>query len=231
MTQKTNFTFSGVFRRLAACFLAGLLVILPAVLTIAIVAWVAGFIYRLIGQGTPIGNGLRSLGLNFVANNTAAYAIGWAFVLLLIFGLGFLVEIGAKRFLTRIFDAVAKRVPIIGGVYDTSKQLVGMFDQKNQSEMKSMEVVWCFFGSAGGAGVLALMPTAKRFRIRDRDYQVVIIPTAPVPFGGALVFVPVESVKPAEMSVDGLMSIYVSMGITSPEFISQGATAESAPAP
>lgn len=229
MPTKTQLTMSGVLHRLAGCFLAGLLVVLPAVLTIGIVVWVAGFINNLIGQGTAIGNGLRSLGLHFVANNTAAYALGWAFVLLLIFGLGLLVEMGAKRFLTRVFDAIAKRVPIVGGIYGTSKQLVAMFDQKNQSEMKSMEVVWCFFGHHGGAGVLALMPTPQRFRIRDRDYQVVIIPTAPVPFGGALVFVPAECVQPAEMSVDGLMSIYVSMGITSPEFIGKGDAEKSAP--
>jgi uncharacterized membrane protein len=44
-------------------------------------------------------------------------------------------------------------------------------------------------------------------------------PNGPVPFGGALVFMPSESVQPADMSVDGLMSIYVSMGITTPQFL------------
>ena len=35
---------SKVWRRIAACFLVGLLVILPLVLTIAIVVWVTGFV-------------------------------------------------------------------------------------------------------------------------------------------------------------------------------------------
>lgn len=213
--------FSGILRRLAACFLAGLIVVLPAVLTIGIVVWVAGFINGLIGQGTPLGNGLRAVGLQFVSNNTGAYAVGWVVVLLAIFGLGLLVQMGAKRFLTKLFDSIAKRVPLVGGIYGTSKQLVSMFDQKNQSDMKSMKVVWCFFGSSGGAGLLALMPSSERFRINGREFHVVIIPTSPVPFGGALVFVPAESVSPADMSVDGLMSIYVSMGITTPEFLNK----------
>ena len=210
---------TGIFKRLASVFLAGLLVVLPAVLTIGIVVWVAGFIHGLIGPGTTLGNGLRSLGLHFVTNGAAAYVIGWVFVLASVFGLGLLVNMGAKRFLQRMFDAVAKRVPLIGGVYGTSKQLVAMFDQKGETDMKAMRVVWCFFGKEAGAGVLALMPSPEKFHINGRDYNVVIIPTAPVPFGGALVFMPVESVKPAEMSVDGLMSIYVSMGITTPQFL------------
>ena len=77
----------------------------------------------------------------------------------------------------------------------------------------------CFFGQEGGAGVLALLVSPQRFRLQGRDYQIVIVPTAPVPFGGALVFVPVESVRPTDMSVDGLMSIYVSMGVSAPKFM------------
>ena len=47
----------------------------------------------------------------------------------------------------------------------------------------------------------------------------VIIPTAPVPFGGGLLFMPVDSVKSSKMTVDALMSIYVSMGVTTPQFL------------
>lgn len=216
----------GVLKRLAGCFLAGLLAVLPAVLTLGIVVWVAGFVHRLIGRGTVVGNGLKSLGLNFVTNSTAAYVIGWAIVLIAIFGLGLFVQMGAKRFLQRLFDAVASRVPLVGSIYGTSKQLVAMFDRKNESEIKAMSVVWCFFGKEGGAGVLALMPTPERFRVNGREYNAVIIPTAPVPFGGALVFMPTESVQRADMSVDGLMSIYVSMGITAPQFLKTERTNE-----
>ncbi len=99
-----------------------------------------------------------------------------------VFLAGLLVNMGTKRFLQRLFDAVAKRVPLVGGLYGTSKQLVAMFDQKNEAELKAMSVVWCFFGKEAGAGVLALMPSPVRFHIAGRDYNVVIIPTAPVPF-------------------------------------------------
>jgi uncharacterized membrane protein len=47
----------------------------------------------------------------------------------------------------------------------------------------------------------------------------VLVPTAPVPVGGGLLYVPKEWVTPADVGVDGLTSIYVSMGITSHQYI------------
>jgi uncharacterized membrane protein len=214
---------TSLLKRLAGCFLAGLLAVLPAVLTIGIVVWVAGFIHRYIGRGTLFGKALQSLGLNFVTNEMAAYAMGWIVVLLGIFGLGLIIEMGARRFLQQLLDAAASRVPLVGSIYGTSKQLVAMFDRKNESELKAMSVVWCFFGD-DGAAILALMPTSQVFQVEGRSYNALIIPTAPVPFGGALMFMPVEVVKPAEISVDALMSIYVSMGITAPQFLNPKST-------
>jgi uncharacterized membrane protein len=43
-----------------------------------------------------------------------------------------------------------------------------------------------------------------------------LIPTAPVPIGGALIYVPTEWVRPADIGVEKLSAVYVSMGITAP---------------
>ena len=215
--------FFGLWRRMGTYFLAGLLAILPLALTVAIVVWVTDFVKRFIGPGTVLGGGLESLGLKFASDQTIAYVVGWAIVLGAVLVMGVVVELGAKRFLSRLVDGVLKRIPLVGNIYDTSKQLVQMFDRKSESEMKAMSVVFCFFGKEPGTGVLALMPSPERFQIDGRDYHVVIVPTAPVPFGGGLLFMPVESVKSTEMSVDGLMSIYVSMGVTTPQYLSEPA--------
>jgi uncharacterized membrane protein len=45
------------------------------------------------------------------------------------------------------------------------------------------------------------------------------VATAPVPTGGGLLFVPAEVVRPTDLSVEGLMSIYASMGITAGQFL------------
>ena len=67
--SKMKNAMNGVLKRFAGCFLAGLLAVLPAVLTLGIVVWVAGFVHRLIGRGTVVGNALKSLGSNSVTNS------------------------------------------------------------------------------------------------------------------------------------------------------------------
>jgi uncharacterized membrane protein len=187
---------------------------------VGVVIWVASFVEGFLGPNTAVGGALQSLGLNFGSNRAMAYVFGWVFVLAAILALGLVVEMGAKRVLQPFVDSVVSRIPIIGTLYGTSKQLVEMFDRKtSESDLQAMSVVFCSFSSEGGPSVLALMPSPEKFTINDREYHVVIIPTAPVPFGGGLLFMPTELVKPADMSVDGLMSIYVSMGVTTPQFI------------
>lgn len=210
---------SKVARSLTQTFLAGVFVILPLVITVAVVVWVADFLGGLIGPGTVLGRALGAVGLRFAASATFAYVIGWVIVLAAVFGLGILVRMGAQRFFQDKMDTLAKRVPLLGGVYGTVRQLIGMMDTKGSSEMKGMSVVFCVFGKETGAAFLALLPTPEVFHINDVDYHAVLIPTAPMPMGGSLIFVPKDAVKPANVTVDAFMSIYVSMGMTGPQFL------------
>jgi uncharacterized membrane protein len=59
----------------------------------------------------------------------------------------------------------------------------------------------------------------KPILIGGEPYHVVLVPSAPVPVGGALIYVPAAWVKPANIGVETLMSIYVSMGVTSPQIV------------
>jgi uncharacterized membrane protein len=209
------------WRRIVAYFVAGLLAILPLVLTVAIVIWVTTFLNDYLGPGTAVGKFLASVGLRLGSQGILAYLIGWTVVLAALFGLGMLVEMGAKRLYHRMLDQLFRRVPVVGSLYGSLTQLVGMFDRKDETELKAMSVVFCNFGSSEGPGVLALMPSPTPLKVEGRDYYVVIIPTAPIPFGGGLLFVPAHLVKPIDMSVDNFISIYVSMGVTTPDFLNK----------
>ena len=79
-----------------------------------------------------------------------------------------------------------------------------------------MRPVWCFFGGGDGVAVLALQPTSEPVELEGRPHLAILVPTAPIPVGGGLLYVPAEWVKPANMGVDALTSIYVSMGLTPP---------------
>ena len=74
------------------------------------------------------------------------------------------------------------------------------------------------FPSDAADGPLPLLVDLEDKRLGELgpDVEGGPIPTAPVPFGGALIYVPVDWVRPANIGVDKLTEIYVSMGITAP---------------
>jgi len=198
-------------------FMSGVIALLPIAATLAIVAWAGGFIYSYFGPGSAIGRALTSLGLGLVGSELVAYLVGLVIVACLVYGLGALVESSlAPRIYGRL-DAMMQRIPLVGMVYDLSKRFVGMLDRKNANDVRSMSPVWCFFGGHGSAAVLALLPKPETIMVAGEPYHVVLVPFAPIPFGGTLIYVPAKWVVPAEMRVEGLMSTYVSMGVASPK--------------
>lgn len=204
---------------LVATFLSGLFAILPLVLTIALVGWVAQKVLSVVGPGTKIGSGLRALGLRFVTDPWAAELIGWATVLVGIWFLGLLVRTRARTVFDGFVGLIMKRIPIVKGIYGTAAQVFGMLERQDESELQNMSVVFCDFGGNHGAGFLCLLANAERFRFEDRDYHIVYMPTSPIPMTGGIIFVPAESVRPVSMSVDKLLEIYFSMGILAPRVV------------
>jgi uncharacterized membrane protein len=210
-----------IFHAPVRTFIAGLLAVLPVLLTASVIVWVARLVDQFVGPGSTVGKLLVSIGLTVVETRMIAYVIGIGAVLCAIYVLGLFAETGFQRRLQTFIDSGLRRVPLIGSVYDLAHRFVGMLDRKEQADLRSMRPVWCFFGGEGGAAVLALLPTPEPVLLGGQQCHVVLVPTAPVPFGGGLFFVPVEWIKPASFGVEGLTSIYVSMGISAPQYFAQ----------
>jgi uncharacterized membrane protein len=200
--------------RLARTFIAGLLVVLPLVLTLVLVVWVANVIITFVGPQSVIGHLLIAIGFGLSAVPWLAYLSGVLIVAFFIYVLGVIVESRLEQSFHRIVGGVMQRIPLIGYIYDLAKRLIAILERKDDGGFKGMRPVWCFFGGEGGAAVLALLPSTETVKLGDETYHVVLIPSAPVPVGGALVYVPVKWVKPADIGIDGLMSIYVAMGVS-----------------
>src|SRR6266436_4699123 len=200
-------------------FLAGFLVLLPLAVTIAVIVWVGTFIYAYLGPDSAIGRILISIGFGLSDSPVAAYGLGAVIVIGLIYLLGLDVESRLESRVRHLIDSLMQRIPFVGNLYDVTKRFVAIMDRKDQDGLKSMSPVWCFFGGAGGAAVLGLLPMPKPITIDDQQYHVVLVPFAPVPVGGCLVYVPVEWVRPADFGVEALMSIYVSMGVTTQQTV------------
>lgn len=206
---------TATWQRLSQVFLTGVVAILPLALTIAVLGWIVGLVYSFAGPGSICGRFFRSIGMSVVACEATAYIIGVVVAVLTVFGLGALIEHGAIKRFRSAFDNVLHRVPVLGTVYDASKQMTSIFEP-NPESLKSMTPVMCYFGPNRDAGMPALMPTPELVRLGGKEYHIVIIPTAPVPFGGALLMLEKSWVQPAPCGLDELIGIYMSMGVTAP---------------
>lgn len=202
--------------RIARVFLAGFLALLPLILTVAVTGWVVSILNQYVGPSSWFGQRLVSLGVGVGAQSFAPYIIGLLALILAIYILGLLFESRIGDFVAGIMDSAVTRIPVIGSVYDLSKRFTSIVDTKNGGDLKSMTPVWCFFGGEPGAAVLALLPSAKPVAIGTEEYVGILVPSAPVPVGGALIYVPQSWIRPAAGGVDELMSVYVSMGVTPP---------------
>ena len=210
---------TGVFNRLSKTFIAGLLAALPLALTLAVIVWLVDFIHHFMGPRSAFGKLWKSIGLQFISSETAAYIIGVIATLILIFLLGLLVQTGMKYRWQAMVDGIMESLPLVRTIYNALSKLMRMFDQKEEADMKAMTAVMCHFGGKGGTAVLALMPSPEIIRLNGHEYHAVLLPTAPVPFGGAILYVPVAWVEPVDIEFDGLFNIYMSMGATSADYL------------
>ncbi len=203
-------------------FVTGLLAALPLAATIAIFWWAAAFLIRWLGPDSAFGGVMVSIGLGVTGSEVVGYMIGIALVALAILLLGVLVQTGLHWGAARVMSAVVRRIPVVSTVYDMVHKLVGLLRQRDAEGPKSMSAVWCRFGGEGdgnAAMVLALLASSEVLQIHGGRYLAVLVPTAPVPVGGGLIFVPEAWVTPAQMGIEAVTSIYISMGVTAPQHL------------
>ncbi|WP_341678333.1 DUF502 domain-containing protein [Niveibacterium sp. SC-1] len=205
-----------VRKRIGKTFLAGLLALLPLALTLALLGWVLSLLVRFVGPTSLVGRLLKSIGFNFVDSPLSAYAVGIAILVAGVYGLGIVVQSRLRPLVMLAIASTVRKLPVIGRIYDLSDRFVGAMGPNQDDAMKAMTPVWCFFGGEGSVATLALMPNPEPITLGTRQYRVVMVPTAPVPIGGLLFYVPAEWVVPAGFGVDKLTAIYVSMGISAP---------------
>ena len=197
----------------------GLFAILPVFLTLLVIGYVGSLLATYLGPTSWFGQQLSVLGA-FVLNDNLAYLIGAAIVLVGLYFFGLLVQSRLRNLWVRFFDETLGRIPLVGTIYKTLSRFVSLLERRDDVDVKAMSPVWCFFSDERRLAVLGLMPTDESVSIDGRDYRIVMVPTAPVPFGGGLFFLPTEWVQVADFGVEGLTNIYVSMGVTAPDYMS-----------
>jgi uncharacterized membrane protein len=207
-------------------FTKGLVALLPLVLTAAVLYLVAGFLYGNVG--VPIGEALKK-GVEWLSPVSAgalrdtwvfrvgAPIVGFCLAILLTLVAGFFVATFLGKKLLELFEAVVRRIPVIGAIYPYARQFTDFFLGANKKmEFKNAVAVpfptqgMYSIGFVTGEGMKALNEATKKHMI------CVFVPTAPTPFSGFVVYVAREDVIPLPLSTEEAMRIIISAGVLHP---------------
>lgn len=214
-------------------FVTGALAALPLVATVLVFWWAIRLLWTWLGPGSAVGAVLGGIGLGVTGSEIAGYLLGLAIVALAVLFLGVFIERALGRSLARLVDRLLRRIPLVRTVWDLAQRMVGLLLQGPQGGAeggaRSMAPVWCHFGGPGGATALALLSSTEPVLVGGRRCLAVLVPTAPVPIGGGLLFVPEDWVSPADVGAEALTSIYVSMGVTAPQYLPRPASGPRVP--
>jgi uncharacterized membrane protein len=221
-------------------FFAGLLFLLPIILTIFIVAWIVNFVRGAIGPDTILGALLTRGGNYLLGPNQDRFAfwLGVGIALVGIWLLGLIVKTRAKSIIQNYIDSLFARVPLIRSIYSPVSRVVRLATERRPAgpgDLSSMSVVSCRFFGSGDASVdiLALLANQYVYNVAGERRRLVYLPAAPIPMSGGLVFVAENAITSVpDMKVDDLLKIYVSLGALAPEAMPQAIQAKPAePAP
>ena len=205
-------------KHLVGAFLTGLAFLAPVLLTAIVLTWVLGQLIGFVGPDSLLGQVITAGGRIFLPDRTnpiLSFLVGVGILIGLITALGIAVKDKAMKVLEDAVDGAIGRIPILGNIYRPVAQLVRGMSGNKADEMASMAVCRVEFGA--GVDTVAFLASNDIFDIGGGPCKLVLIPTAPVPIGGALLMVAVHKVHVIpDMKFDDLAKLYLTMGMSAP---------------
>ncbi|WP_156254502.1 DUF502 domain-containing protein [Sandarakinorhabdus oryzae] len=203
-----------MIRKFLSPFATGLLFLAPVLLTLILLNWLSGYLIAALGPNTPLGYVLGKAGMFFTPSPLAAFWTGIGMAALLVWVIGLAVQTRFRQRLEGGLDGLIARIPVLGPLYRPLAQFVRMMGSSPGGEMSGMSVVSVSFSNHVEA--LALLTSPRIHDFGQGPRYLILIPTAPVPVGGGMLFVETGRVKPVpSMGVDDLAKLYVTMGTLS----------------
>jgi len=215
-------------RRITRFLLTGVAVLLPLFLTGYLVAVLCGFVDDMLGRW--LGRQFAAL-LGIPATNTAARAVGAILAVVgavVVAGLvGALVASFVGRRLLAALQRLLLNVPFVKFIYPSVKQMTDFFFGPKKPAFHSVVAVpyplkgSYVIGFVTGQGLRSLNAAAGAELVQ------VLIPCAPAPVSGYVVFVPRRDVIELPITVEEALRFYVSGGVIVPP----GEMVQAAPPP
>ncbi|HEX6008410.1 MAG TPA: DUF502 domain-containing protein [Burkholderiales bacterium] len=195
-------------RRISRIFLRGLVVILPIVITLALVYWLVVSTEALLG-------GIVKLVL---PDKYYTSGLGVLLGLILIFVAGLTINVWVTRMLIGWAEALMERIPIVKSIYGAVRDLAE-FLSGARSGQRFHKVVVVTIGEN-----MRLMGFVTREDFSDQpahigatsDTIAVYLPMS-YQIGGFTVFLPRSSVQPIDMTIEDAMRYTLTAGMSGPK--------------
>ncbi len=177
-------------KHLLRCFATGIVAILP----------VAGLLFLVVHfENLIAGSWLKTKGYYF-------FGQGILLAVALLYLLGLVLSSVLGRWLFNLIDRSLDRLPLLGELYRTLKQLVG-YDEGPSGMFK--RVVWVAFDHPP-RWELGLVTENKSSLAKGRT--AVFVPNAPTPTTGRLIYVEESELLPTNLRVNEALQLLVSIG-------------------
>lgn len=202
-------------------FLAGLVILLPVILTFFIIAWIVDFVKSAMGPGSFFGTILTQGGMTITGPNyeTLAFFLGVAVALAGILFLGMFARSAAQRSIHEVIDNTFTKMPLVRSIYNPISRVVRLTTDKN-TDFSAMSVVICRLGGPDSVDTLALLANQEVYNVFGERRRMVFVPFSPFPMSGGLLMVPDSTVRTVpEMKVEELLRVYFSVGALAPDCI------------
>ena len=193
-----------VLRRILRTFLSGLAVVLPIVITIAVVLWLVSSAEKMLGMMMhwvlPDGSRLPR-GAGFSA------AIG------LILFIGVLMEAYYFRRLMNWLEEILNRIPLVKTIYGAVRDLMSLFSKAGTRKFSKVVMVKFPGIEARLVGFVTIEDFAGLAIAPGRDEVAVYLPMS-YTIGGYTVFLPRSCLTPLDMSLEDAMRFVVTAGMS-----------------
>ena len=209
----------GVVAHFRRSLLAGLLIILPLVVTLWLFALVLRPVQRFATP--PVMGVIDAVGLGGLLDlpgaGVAASLIGLVLTVVVIYLVGLAGSNILGRTVVRKMDALALSIPLVKSIYGSARQLVETF---YTSADRTFESVVLIEYPRKGIYTVALVTAPTEGELQDCtavDTVNVFVPTTPNPTSGVLVLARRDELVFLEMGVEEALRFVVSGGIVSPQ--------------
>lgn len=186
-------------KTLAHIFLTGLAVLVPFVITIAVIVY-AGYWLGVAGRWVLD----HALGIQ-LESPYAAGAIGTVLILLIVFVVGLLTRFSLFRNALGLFEAIFRRVPGVRTIYESVRDLLKLFGHDSASMGRAV----IYSPPEIGLEILAILTNESPAALdgRDREERVAIYLPLALMLGGPLMYVPRKHVRDAGVSVERALKL------------------------